>query len=218
MQTATPLISINLGSGGLSMVQLIVLLTVFTLAPSFIMFFTSFLRILVVFAFMRSALGLQQFPPAQVFTALALILTFLIMGPVFSQVYQQAWVPYSQGQMDFQQFLSAAEKPVGDWMLKQVKPEELNTMASISGVDPKNPNFTTLASAFMVSELKTAFTMGLLLYLPFIALDVIIASVLMSLGMFMIPPAMISLPLKILLFVAANGWDTVIMGLVRSFR
>jgi len=167
---------------------------------------------------MRSALGLQQFPPAQVFTALALILTFLIMGPVFSQVYQQAWVPYSQGQMDFQQFLSAAEKPVGDWMLKQVKPEELNTMASISGVDPKNPNFTTLASAFMVSELKTAFTMGLLLYLPFIALDVIIASVLMSLGMFMIPPAMISLPLKILLFVAANGWDTVIMGLVRSFR
>ncbi|ACI17325.2 flagellar biosynthetic protein flip [Coprothermobacter proteolyticus DSM 5265] len=200
------------------MVQLIVLLTVFTLAPSFIMFFTSFLRILVVFAFMRSALGLQQFPPAQVFTALALILTFLIMGPVFSQVYQQAWVPYSQGQMDFQQFLSAAEKPVGDWMLKQVKPEELNTMASISGTDPKNPNFTTLASAFMVSELKTAFTMGLLLYLPFIALDVIIASVLMSLGMFMIPPAMISLPLKILLFVAANGWDTVIMGLVRSFR
>lgn len=200
------------------MVQLIILLTIFTLAPSFIMFFTSFLRILVVFAFMRSALGLQQFPPAQVFTALALILTFLIMGPVFSQVYQQAWVPYSQGEMDFQQFLSTAEKPVGDWMLKQVKAEELNIMASISGTDPKNPNFTTLASAFMLSELKTAFTMGLLLYLPFIALDVIIASVLMSLGMFMIPPAMISLPLKILLFVAANGWDTVVMGLVRSFR
>jgi flagellar biosynthetic protein FliP len=103
-------------------------------------------------------------------------------------------------------------------MLKQVKAEELNIMASISGTDPKNPNFTTLASAFMLSELKTAFTMGLLLYLPFIALDVIIASVLMSLGMFMIPPAMISLPLKILLFVAANGWDTVVMGLVRSFR
>ncbi|WP_026291271.1 flagellar type III secretion system pore protein FliP [Coprothermobacter platensis] len=218
MSTASPLISINLGSGGISIVQLIVLLTVFTLAPSLLMFFTSFLRILVVFGFMRSAIGLQQFPPAQVFTALALILTFMIMGPVFSQVYQEAWVPYSQGQLNFQQFVNAAQKPVAGWMLKQVKPEELQTMSAISGTDPKNPNFTTLASAFMLSELKTAFTMGLLLYLPFIALDVVIASVLMSLGMFMIPPAMISLPLKILLFVAANGWDTVIMGLVRSFH
>lgn len=218
MSTASPLISINLGSGGISIVQLIVLLTVFTLAPSLLMFFTSFLRILVVFGFMRSAIGLQQFPPAQVFTALALILTFMIMGPVFSQVYQEAWVPYSQGQLNFQQFVNAAQKPVAGWMLKQVKPEELQTMSAISGSDPKNPNFTTLASAFMLSELKTAFTMGLLLYLPFIALDVVIASVLMSLGMFMIPPAMISLPLKILLFVAANGWDTVIMGLVRSFH
>jgi flagellar biosynthetic protein FliP len=218
MQTASPLISINLGSGGISIVQLIVLLTVFTLAPSLLMFFTSFLRILVVFGFMRNALGLQQFPPAQVFTALALILTFLIMAPVFSQIYQQAWVPYSQGTLSFQQFVTAAEKPMSAWMIKQVKPEELQTMAAVSGTDPKNPPFTTLASAFMLSELKTAFTMGLLLYLPFIVLDVVIASVLMSLGMFMIPPAMISLPLKILLFVAANGWDTVVLGLVRSFH
>ncbi|NPV88263.1 EscR/YscR/HrcR family type III secretion system export apparatus protein [Coprothermobacteraceae bacterium] len=218
MQNATSLISINLGSNGPSLVQLVVLFTFLSLAPSFLMFFTSFLRLLVVFGFMRTALGLQQFPPAQVFTALALILTFMIMAPVFTTAYNEAWLPYVQGNLSFEQFVEKAQAPFSDWMLKQVRADELKLMASVSNDDPQNPRFTTLASAFMLSELKTAFAMGLLLYLPFIVLDVVTASVLMSLGMFMIPPAMISLPLKILLFVAANGWDTVIMGLVRSFR
>jgi len=203
-------------------VQIIALLTVLSIAPYIIMFFTTFLRISIVFSFLRNAMGLQQFPSAQVFVTLSLILTFVIMKPTFTAIYADAWVPYSSGDITLQEFVNRSSGYLEDFMLKQTDQKDLEMMFTIAGEKPpekpKDTPFAIAAGAFMVSELKKAFLMGFLIYLPFIALDIVVASVLMSLGMFMIPPMMISLPLKVMLFLIANGWDLVIMGLARSFK
>jgi len=221
MGTSTVMLSIP-GIGEPTVVKLIVLITLLSVAPYVLMFFTTFLRISIVFAFLRNAIGLQQFPSAQVFVALSLILTFVIMHPVFAAIYSQAWTPYMNGEIQLTDMLDRSKHIMADFMLKQMDAKDLDMMFSISGIDkPSNPDdypFDVVAGAFMVSELKKAFLMGFLLYLPFIALDLVVASVLMSLGMFMIPPVMISLPLKVMVFIIANGWDVVIMGLARSFR
>jgi len=203
-------------------VQIIVLLTILSIAPYLLMFFTTFLRISIVFGFLRNALGLQQFPSAQVFVTLSLILTFIVMKPVFDLIYNDAWIPYSNNEITLQDFVDRSSNYMKDFMLRQTAQEDLEMMFVIAGESPPDTpmetSFTIAAGAFMISELKKAFLMGFLIYLPFIALDIVVASVLMSLGMFMIPPMMISLPLKIMLFIIANGWDLVIMGLARSFR
>ena len=220
----TPTLTISLPGIGNEpyIVQIIVLLTVLSIAPYIIMFFTTFLRISIVFGFLRNAMGLQQFPSAQVFVTLSLILTFVIMKPVFNNIYANAWVPYSNREITLQEFVDRSSGYLKDFMLKQTDPKDLDMMFTIANEKPpatyKDTPFSIAAGAFMVSELKKAFLMGFLIYLPFIALDIVVASVLMSLGMFMIPPMMISLPLKVMLFIIANGWDLVIMGLARSFK
>ncbi len=222
MNTSTVVLSLPGLGNEPYIVQIIALLTILSIAPYIIMFFTTFLRISIVFSFLRNAMGLQQFPSAQVFIVLSLILTFIIMKPVFSNIYAQAWIPYSENKITLQEFVDISSSYLKDFMLKQTDQKDLQMMFTIAEEKPpKNPNdtpFSIAAGAFMVSELKKAFLMGFLIYLPFIALDIVVASVLMSLGMFMIPPMMISLPLKIMLFIIANGWDLVIMGLARSFR
>ena len=220
----TPTLTISLPGIGNEpyIVQIIALLTILSIAPYIIMFFTTFLRISIVFGFLRNAMGLQQFPSAQVFVTLSLILTFVIMKPVFNNIYANAWVPYSNKEISLQEFVDRSSGYLKDFMLKQTDPKDLEMMFTIADEKPpaqaKDTPFSIAAGAFMVSELKKAFLMGFLIYLPFIALDIVVASVLMSLGMFMIPPMMISLPLKVMLFIIANGWDLVIMGLARSFK
>ncbi len=220
----TPTLTISLPGIGNEpyIVQIIALLTILSIAPYIIMFFTTFLRISIVFGFLRNAMGLQQFPSAQVFVTLSLILTFVIMKPVFTDIYANAWVPYSNKEISLQEFVDRSSGYLKDFMLKQTDPKDLKMMFTIADekppAKPSDTPFSIAAGAFMVSELKKAFLMGFLIYLPFIALDIVVASVLMSLGMFMIPPMMISLPLKVMLFIIANGWDLVIMGLARSFK
>ncbi|NOZ91921.1 flagellar type III secretion system pore protein FliP [bacterium 3DAC] len=222
MNTSTLVISLPGLGNEPYIVQIIALLTVLSIAPYIIMFFTTFLRISIVFSFLRNAMGLQQFPSAQVFVTLSLILTFVIMKPTFTDIYANAWVPYSNGDITLQEFVDRSSGYLEDFMLKQTDQKDLEMMFTIAGEKPpakaKDTPFAIAAGAFMVSELKKAFLMGFLIYLPFIALDIVVASVLMSLGMFMIPPMMISLPLKVMLFIIANGWDLVIMGLARSFK
>lgn len=202
--------------------QLVALMTVLSMAPAIILMVTSFTRILVVLGFVRNAMGLQQMPPNQVIASLALFLTFFTMGPVWDQVYRGALVPYMRGQISAESAFKGAEKPVRAFMLRQTREEELSLMVRLAKMKrPQNQEDVptrVLIPAFVLSELKTAFQMGVVIFIPFIVVDMIVSSVLMSMGMIMLPPMMISLPFKVLLFVMADGWDLVIAGLITSFK
>lgn len=203
-------------------VKLLVLLTVLSLAPAFLVMVTSFTRLIVVLSILRSALGIQQTPPNQVLIGLALFLTFFIMAPVFRQINDQALQPYLNNQLTQEQAWEAASRPLKDFMLRQTREKDLALFVGLSKMPrPRNPDevpLTTLVPAFVISELTSAFQMGFLLYVPFLIIDMVVASVLMSMGMFMLPPVMISLPFKILLFVMVDGWYLVVKSLVESFR
>jgi flagellar biosynthetic protein FliP len=203
-------------------VKLLVLLTVLALAPAFLVMVTSFTRIIVVLAILRSALGIQQTPPNQVLIGLALFLTFFIMAPVFRQVNEQALQPYLNNQLTQEQAWERAAGPLKDFMLRQTREKDLALFVELGGLPrPRNAGdvpLTAAVPAFVISELKTAFQMGFLLYVPFLVIDMVVASALMSMGMFMLPPVMISLPFKILLFVLVDGWYLVVKSLVESFR
>lgn len=203
-------------------VKLLLLLTVLALAPAFLVMVTSFTRIIVVLAILRSALGIQQTPPNQVLIGLALFLTFFIMAPVFRQVNEQALQPYLNNQLTQEQAWELAAGPVKDFMLRQTREKDLALFVELGKFPrPRNAGdvpLTAVVPAFVISELKTAFQMGFLLYVPFLIIDMVVASVLMSMGMFMLPPVMISLPFKILLFVMVDGWYLVVRSLVESFR
>lgn len=202
--------------------KLLILLTILTLAPSFLVMATSFTRIIVVLSILRSALGIQQTPPNQVLVGLALFLTIFVMAPVFREVNEQALQPFLNNQLNQEQAGEAAAKPLRNFMLKQTREKDLALFVSLSKMErPHNPDqvpLTTVVPAFVISELKTAFQMGFLLYIPFLVIDMVVGSVLMSMGMFMLPPVMISLPFKLLLFVMVDGWYLVIKSLVESFR
>jgi flagellar biosynthesis protein FliP len=223
-----PLPSLNIGVGTATKpaevattIQIFLLLTVLSLAPSLLIMTTSFTRIVVVLSFLRTALGTQQAPSNQIILALSLFLTFFIMTPVWQQINQNAYQPFKAGTISQEQAFEKAVQPVRKFMLSQTREKDLALFVSLSKqARPKNADdipTLTIVPAFMISELRTAFQIGFLIYIPFIVVDMVVASVLMSMGMMMLPPVMISLPFKILLFVLVDGWGLVISSLVKSF-
>jgi flagellar biosynthetic protein FliP len=202
--------------------QIIALITVISMAPAILLMVTSFTRILIVLGFARSAMGVQQSPPNQVITSLALFLTVFTMTPVWNNIYENAITPYVQEELSAGEAFNRAVTPVRQFMLAQVREKELSLMVRLSG-DPQPANqdgvrTAVLIPAYVLSELKTSFQMGVVIYIPFIVIDMIVACILMSMGMMMLPPSMISLPFKILIFVMADGWSLLIASVVTSFR
>ncbi len=204
-----------------ALIQILVLLTVLSLAPAILIMMTSFTRLIVVFSFLRHALGTQQMPPNQLLIGLALFLTFFIMTPVYQTIQEKALVPYQQKKISQGQALEEALKPIRKFMLKQTREKDLALFIQMAKMPrPKNQEeipTTVLLPAFMISELKTAFTIGCILYIPFLIVDMVVSSVLLSMGMMMLPPVMISLPFKVLLFVLVDGWNLLVGSLVKSF-
>lgn len=201
--------------------QILFTLTVLTLAPSILIMMTSFTRIIVVLSFLRSALATQQMPPNQVLIGLALFLTFFTMSPYLDQVNQNGLQPYLSGTISQEEAMTQAMKPMREFMFKQTRENDLALFVNLSEMSrPNSPDdvpTTTLIPAFIISELKTAFQIGFLIYIPFIVIDMVVASTLMSMGMMMVPPVMISLPFKLLLFILVDGWHLIIRSLISSF-
>ena len=201
--------------------QIFLLMTILSLAPAILIMLTSFTRCVIVLSLLRRALGTMQMPPNQVIVGLALFLTFFIMTPVWQQVNQNALQPYLDEKIDQQQALQNAAAPVRKFMFKQTRKKDLALFVEIAKVQrPKDVGdipTSVLIPSFIISEVKTAFQIGLLLYVPFLIIDMVVASVLLSMGMMMLPPIMISLPFKLMLFVLADGWNLLIGSLVRSF-
>jgi flagellar biosynthetic protein FliP len=202
--------------------QILLLLTVLSVAPALVLMMTSFTRIVIVLSFVRQALSTQQMPPNQVVVGLALLLTFFVMTPTWQAVNSQALQPYLDGQISATEALKQGSTPLRTFMLHQTREQDLALFASMASREkPRTADdlpLTVVMPGFMISELRTAFQMGFVIYLPFLIIDMVIASVLMSMGMLMLPPAMISLPFKILLFVIVDGWHLVVRSLLASFR
>jgi len=201
--------------------QILFLITILSLAPSILIMMTSFSRIIIVFHFLRTALATQTVPSNQILVGMALFLTFFIMRPVINEVNDRAIQPYINEEISQQTALQEAEKPVKAFMLKQTRDKELELFFKLSNQTPpasiQDVKLSTLIPAFIISEIKTAFQIGFLIYLPMLLVDVIVASVLLSMGMMMLPPMMISMPLKLLLFVLVDGWYLIVESLVQGF-
>lgn len=214
-------ITYNNDNGSLSTpVQMLLILTVLALAPSILIMLTSFTRIIIVLHFLRTAIGTQSSPPNQVLIGLALFLTFFIMWPTFTTINEKAIQPLDRGEITQQEAFEIAEEPLREFMYGQTQTKDLEMFVDISKETYESYDevpFTTLVPAFIVSELRTAFILGFLIYIPFIVIDMVVSSVLMSMGMMMLPPTTISLPFKILLFILADGWDLVIKSVVQTF-
>ncbi|HQQ50867.1 MAG TPA: flagellar type III secretion system pore protein FliP, partial [Spirochaetota bacterium] len=201
--------------------QILFLLTILTLAPSIIMMMTSFTRVVIVLDFVRRALSLQQMPPTQVIVGLAIFLTIFIMSPTLTEINDKALQPYLKGQINNEEFYNKGMQPLREFMLKQTRKKDIALFIELAKLErPKTqddvPTYC-LIPAFMISELKRAFEMGVYIFIPFIVIDMIVASALMAMGMIMLPPIMISLPFKIVLFVLVDGWNLLTYELVRSF-
>lgn len=211
----------NNDSGSLSTpIRMFLVLTVLSLAPPILIMLTSFIRIIIVLHFVRTAIGTQTAPPNQVLVGLALFLTLFIMWPTFSEINEKAIKPLDEGTITQQEAIQAAEEPFREFMYGQTQTKDLKLFVDMSGEtydDYDDVPFTTLVPAFILSELRTAFILGFLIYIPFIVIDMVVSSVLMSMGMMMLPPTTISLPFKVLLFILADGWDLVIGNLVKTF-
>lgn len=201
--------------------QLVGLLTVLAIAPSILLMVTGFTRIVIVLSFTRNALGLQQMPPNQVLVALALFLTFFIMAPVFTQIKTEAVDPYVAQEITFDEAVDAAETPIKEFMLKQTFKDDLGMFLDFSGdTDVQNLEdvpITTIIPAFITSELKRGFIIGFFIYIPFIVIDMVVSSTLMAMGMMMLPPIVISLPFKVLLFILVDGWSLTMQTLFSTF-
>ena len=202
--------------------QIVALITVLSMAPAILLMVTSFTRILIVLGFVRTAIGTQQTPPNQVITSLALFLTVFTMAPVWNQIYGGALVPYMREEIPAQVAWERTVDPLREYMFKQTRERELSLMLRLRDApQPEDRDAVptmVLVPAYVLSELKTAFQMGVVVYIPFIVIDMIVASILMSMGMMMLPPSMISMPFKILLFVMADGWNLVVASLVTSLN
>ncbi len=202
-------------------VQLLVLLTVLSLAPAILILATSFTRIVIVLSMVRSAIGTPTIPPNQVVIGLSLLLTFFIMAPVYQQVDQTALQPYLKNQIDQDTALTLAAKPVREFMFNQTREKDIELFLEMNGEDRPETlddiETVVLFPAFVISELRTAFTMGFIIYIPFLVIDLVISSILLSMGMMMLPPSLISLPFKILLFVMVDGWYLITRSLALSF-
>jgi flagellar biosynthetic protein FliP len=202
-------------------VEILFILTIIGLVPSILILMTSFTRIIIVLGFLRRALGLQTMPPDQVLVGITLFMTMFIMWPTFDRVYKEAFIPYKNNEGTTDDFQRRALKPIRDFMFQQTRKRDLQTMLDLSGVEDAKVEddvpTTTLIPAFVTSELTRAFKIGFLIYLPFFLIDMVVAAVLMSMGMMMLPPVMISLPFKILLFVLVDGWNLLLANLVKGF-
>ena len=204
-----------------TILQILILLTVLSVAPALLLMLTSFTRLVVVFSILRHAIGTQQTPPNQVLISLALFLTMFIMAPTFQRVYEEALIPYFNKQINEKELFERAVQPFKEFMFKNTREKDLALFVKLRNEErPKTPDdvsIFTLIPAFMISELKTAFQIGFLLYIPFLVIDVIVSSVLISMGILMLPPMMISLPIKLLLFVLVDGWNLLVVSLIKSF-
>jgi len=225
-QTNPSFINIGLDTAGdtgqVSVVlQIFLLLTVLSLAPAILITLTSFTRIVIVLSLLRRALGTMQSPPNQIIVGLSLFLTIFIMMPVWTEVNQNALQPYMDKQINNEEALKAAVAPLRKFMIKQTREKDMALFVGIAGVKrPQNVEdvpTTVLIPSFIISELKTAFQIGMLLYVPFLVIDMVVASVLLSMGMMMLPPIMVSLPFKLMLFVLADGWYLIVGSVVKSF-
>lgn len=202
--------------------EILLALTVLTLAPSILIMLTGFTRIVIVLSLLRSALGVQQVPPNQVIIGLSLFLTFFVMSPVLTEINEDAYEPFQRGELSQEAFLDKAIKPIHRFMTDQTRESDVALFLRLSET-PKPRTAAdipmyVLMPAFTISELKTAFQMAFAIFLPFLVVDMVVSSTLMSMGMMMLPPAMVSLPFKILLFILVNGWDLTVKSLVTSFR
>ncbi|MFC1490711.1 flagellar type III secretion system pore protein FliP [Candidatus Latescibacterota bacterium] len=222
-----PSVSIDVGQSDnpenlSNIVQIVILLTLLSLAPAILILVTSFTRIIIVLSLLRHALSTQQIPPNQVLVGLALFLTFFIMYPVFVEVNDTAIQPYMAEEIDQSVALENAVVPIRTFMLKHVRQKDLALFLNVAG-QPRPANQAEVSTrvlipAFVISELRIAFQMGFMLFIPFLIIDMVVASILMSMGMMMLPPIMVSLPFKILLFVLVDGWNILIQSLVASFQ
>ena len=224
--SSTPLLSIGMNQnrdpGELSVVlQIFLLMTILSLAPSILIMLTCFTRIAIVLSLLRQAIGTQQLPPNQIIIGLALFLTFYIMAPVWQAINSDALQPYLNKQLNQQEAFEKALKPIRSFMVKQTREKDLALLINIAKAErPKNIDEVStpvLVPAFIMSELKTAFQIGFMLYIPFLVIDMVVASVLLSMGMMMLPPIMVSLPFKLMIFVLADGWYLIVGSLVKSF-
>jgi flagellar biosynthetic protein FliP len=213
---------ININGGRVPTLELFLILTIISLLPSILVMMTSFTRIIIVLSFTRNALGVQQSPPNMVLVGIALFLTLFIMDPVLKDVNTNAYQPYIREEINQKEALNRATVPMKRFMLKQTKTDTLDLFIDLSKTDkPENVEdlpMTVVIPSFMTSELERAFTAGFMIFLPFLLVDIIVSSTLMSMGMVMLPPAMISLPFKLLLFVTVNGWELLFSNLVNSFH
>jgi flagellar biosynthetic protein FliP len=225
-ESTAPLVSVNIDResdpGEMTVVmQIFVLLTILSLAPSILIMLTSFTRIAIVLSLLRQAMGTNQLPPNQVMIGLALFLTFFIMTPVWQSVHKDAIKPYQEKKLSQKQAFAEAIKPIRAFMVRQTREKDLALMVGIAKTGrPLNidaVSMSVLIPAFIISELKTAFQIGFMLYVPFLIIDMVVASVLLSMGMMMLPPIMVSLPFKLMIFVLADGWYLIIGSLVKSF-
>lgn len=202
-------------------VRIIILLTVMSIAPAFLVLMTCFTRIVIVLGFVRTALGTQQMPPNQVIIGLALFMTFFVMGPTFSEVNKEALQPFMDGKMTQQEAFNSASAPLKEFMTKHTREKDLALFLDYAKMDRpetiEDIPLTALVPAYAISELKSAFQMGFMIFVPFLVIDMIVASILMSMGMMMLPPVMISLPFKILLFILVDGWNLIVKSLLMSF-
>ncbi|MEI6035336.1 MAG: flagellar type III secretion system pore protein FliP [Verrucomicrobiae bacterium] len=223
--SASSLVNLQIGSGNerqnfSTAIQIVFVMTLLTLAPSLVMLMTSFTRIVIVLAFVRTALGVPTAPANQLLIGIALILTFFIMSPVVDRVYNEAIVPYQAGQIDSSTAMEKGTQPIKKFMLSHVRATELDFFIGLStsgAVAPDAIPFLSVVPAFVLSELRTAFQMGFLIFIPFMVIDFLVGSVLMAMGMMMMPPTMVSMPLKLLLFVLVDGWVLVVRSLLQSF-
>ena len=202
--------------------NVLIILTLLVLAPSLILVMTSFVRLIIVFSFLRQALGTQQMPPNQILVSLALILTFFIMEPVGQRAYDNAVKPYIDKEISYDEAFEKGVEPFKEFMIRNTREKDLALFFRIRDIqNPQNYKEVPLSvaiPAFMISELKTAFEIGFLLYLPFLVIDMVVSSVLMAMGMMMLPPVMISMPFKLLIFVLVDGWNLLVGNLIESFR
>ncbi len=219
-----PMLNVSNAKGGQQYsltLQLLALMTTLTLLPSMLLMMTSFVRIIIVLSLLRQALGTGQTPPNMVLVGLSLFLTLFIMSPVFDNIYQNALLPYMNGSMPFEKALALAEAPVRNFMTLQTREDDITMFMQIAQkkevASAAEVPFTTLMPAFITSELKSAFTIGFMIYIPFVVIDLIVASVLMSMGMMMLSPMIISMPFKLMLFVLVDGWTLLMGSLASSF-
>lgn len=226
--TNLPQLNISLGDGSgtpqdyASSIKILIFFTILSLLPSIVIMMTSFTRIVVVFSFLKSAMGVQQAVPNQILTGLAIFLTLFIMQPVYTQMNTNAIQPYLENKITQEEAYVEASKPLKQFMLDKTRENDLKLFVEVNGVDQNtltrdNVPMTSLIPAFAISELKTAFLIGFLIYLPFLVIDMVVSSVLMAMGMFMLPPTMVSLPFKLILFVMVDGWNILTKSLIHSF-